>query len=145
MHKNLMIVCGVLMMFSVAFADDTVSETCADGAGTVVVGAVTGHKYCKSKIGMNWWNAVSWCDGMGRKLFSLDDCGCSNAVSDCTDGAYRLCPELKKAAQSNTWVWSKNVPIKNTTEAHNIWVPITRVQTISRSNANAGGNMALCK
>ena len=90
MNKILM-VCGLLMVSTVAFADDITVESCADGAGTVVIGAVSGHKYCKSNETMNWWNAWSWCDAQGKKMFSLDDCRCDEAVADC---AGRMCSEL---------------------------------------------------
>ena len=74
MNKILILTCGVLMMSSVALGDNTTAETCANGAGTVITGVVTGHKYCLIKQSMNWWNAYALCDGMERRLFSLDDC-----------------------------------------------------------------------
>ena len=74
MNKILILTCGVLMISSVVLGDDTTTETCANGAGTVITGAVSGHKYCVFRKNMDWWNAYAWCDGMGRRLFSLDDC-----------------------------------------------------------------------
>ena len=90
MRNFLILTCSVIMISSVTFADDTV-ETCANGAGTVVIGAVSGHKYCNSKNGMNWWNAVTWCDGLGRRLFDLSDCACSDTTANCVN----KCPELE--------------------------------------------------
>ena len=58
MSKVLALTCGILMFSSIAFANYTNVETCADGTGTVVVGVVTGHKYCKGKR-MDWWNAYA--------------------------------------------------------------------------------------
>ena len=90
MRNVLILMCGVVMISSVAFAEDAV-ETCAGGAGTVVVGAVTGHKYCHGKKKMDWWNAYAWCDAMGRRLFDISDCACGNVTADCDN---RMCPEL---------------------------------------------------
>ena len=98
MRKILIFTCGVIMMSSVAFADDTV-ETCANGAGTVVVGAVSGHKYCKSNSTMNWWNAFAWCDAQGRKLFDISECACSNTTADCIYN----CPEMNNVGTMAIW------------------------------------------
>ena len=49
MSKVLALTCGILMFSSIVFAEDTNVGTCVDGVGTVVVGAITGHKYCKGK------------------------------------------------------------------------------------------------
>ena len=92
MKTSLALMCGMLMMSSVVFAEDTV-ETCANGAGEVITGAVTGYKSCKSNQRMNWWNAVSWCDALKRPLFDLDDCGC-----DWSTNCNGTCPELAKVA-----------------------------------------------
>ena len=91
--KNLFLICAVLFTTLVALADDITTETCANGAGTVMIGAVTGHEYCMSNKTMNWWNGISWCDAQGRRLFSLEDCGCHEAVADCSNNR---CPELNK-------------------------------------------------
>ena len=97
-------VCMTLMVSMSALADDTTTETCADGAGTVIEGAVADangnkHKYCMSNNIMNWWNAVSWCDAQGRRLFSMDDCAFSSTSG--TSG----CPELKGIG-GNQWIWT---------------------------------------
>ena len=108
MRKFLMLMCGVVMMSSAVFADDTTTpETCANGAGTVVIGAVTGHKYCMSNNNMNWWNAMAWCDAQGRRLVSLNNCGCSSTVS-CNN----ICPEFK-ISDNNIWIWT-STPVNTT-------------------------------
>ena len=99
MKQFLMTICGFLFITSVAMADDTTTEMCANGAGTVISGAVTGHKYCMSNNPMNWWNAYAWCDAQGRRLISMDECACS-ALVNC-DGK---CPEFRKVY--NKYIWT---------------------------------------
>ncbi len=91
MNKILMITSCVLLFSSVALAEETTTETCANGAGFVLKGAVTGHAYCVSNNIMNWWNAVAWCDGLKRELASRADCACSDTTGNCAD---RRCPEF---------------------------------------------------
>ena len=99
--NKFLIVCGVLMMSMAVLADDTTTETCANGAGTVVVGKVSGHKYCVSNSTMDWWNAYAWCDAQGKRLFLLDDCGCDWSM-DCTN----KCPEL--ISEGSGWhIWTQ--------------------------------------
>lgn len=50
MRNVLILMCGMVMMSCVVFAEDITIETCADGAGTVIIGAVSGHKYCVKVI-----------------------------------------------------------------------------------------------
>ncbi|MBR5129620.1 MAG: hypothetical protein IKV03_00125 [Alphaproteobacteria bacterium] len=102
MSKVVALTCGILMFSSIAFADDVNVETCADGVGTVIVGAVTGHKYCKGKR-MDWWNANAWCDAQGRRLFSLSDCGCSDLTANC---AGNICADL--LGVSEKWAWTSS-------------------------------------
>lgn len=102
MRNVLILMCGMVMLSSVAFADDTTTiETCADGAGTVVIGAVSEHKYCLSNEGMNWWNTVSWCDAQERRLFDRSDCACGNTTADCRG----KCPELVGVGGEH-WIWT---------------------------------------
>ena len=96
------LICGVLLTSTVATADDTTVETCANGAGTVVIGAVTEHKYCRSNKGMNWWNAVAWCDGQSKRLLQLDDCKFNSTASPW------ICPDLVQVEKSETYFWTMN-------------------------------------
>lgn len=134
MNKILMISCGVLMMSSVAMADETAAETCANGAGTVVIGSVTGHKYCKSNKAMNWWNAHAWCDGQNRRLVDKSDCACSDITADC---ANNICSELKKGGGS--WSWIANP--SGASRAH--LVNLTS-GTIASNDRNTSFDPALC-
>ena len=82
--RNVLIMSSILMMSFAVLAQEV--ETCANGAGTVITGAVTGHKYCKSNNRMDWWNAHAWCDALGRRLFSLEDCPYSvTGTTACAD------------------------------------------------------------
>lgn len=90
---------SILLTSSVARADDTV-ETCANGAGTVKVGAVSGDKYCRSNKSMNWWNAMAWCDGMGKQLIDLNtDCYRNGTTSRWN------CPEMVGCVSG--WIWTR--------------------------------------
>lgn len=66
--RKILILCGILMMSSVVRAQETITETCANGTGIIVVGDVSGHKYCRSKQVLNWWNAYVWCDAIRMKM-----------------------------------------------------------------------------
>lgn len=101
--NKILIVCGLLMVSSIALAQEATTETCANGAGTVVIGKVSGHKYCKSNETMNWWNAWSWCDAQGRQSFSMDDCGC-DGLKNCVG----ICPELVVNGSGHVWTSTPN-------------------------------------
>ena len=96
--RKILIISSMLMMSFAVSAQE--AETCANGAGTVITGAVTGHKYCKSNGTMNWWNAHAWCDALGRRLFDRSDCACGNTTADCTNSK---CPELVGISKGHAW------------------------------------------
>lgn len=102
MRNFLILAFGILVVSSIAIAEETTTpETCADGAGTVVVGAVTEHKYCRSNNMMNWWNAMAWCDGMGKQLIDLNtDCYRNGTTSRWN------CPEMVGCV--STWIWTRS-------------------------------------
>ena len=89
-------------MSSVAMAEgETTVETCAGGGGTLVTGK-SGYKYCKSNKTMNWWNAVAWCDAIGKRLIDLNtDCGCNGTVK--CEG---YCPEIGNTATERICTWT---------------------------------------
>ena len=101
--RKILILCGVLMMSSSVFAQETPAETCADGAGVVIIGDITGHKYCRSKQFLNWWNAYAWCDALGMKMIDASDCLCSGGTMDCTK---KECPEFTSTSNLNTTFWT---------------------------------------
>lgn len=65
-------------------------DSCANGGGAIIVGAVNKQKYCISHNIMNWWNAVAWCDAMGKKLvpFNQEECDTS------AEPIHKTCPNF---------------------------------------------------
>lgn len=52
MNKILILTCGVLMISSVVLGDDTTTETCANGAGTVqCVNLLNGIIFSQNRVG----------------------------------------------------------------------------------------------
>lgn len=101
--KQLILLTAILLTSIMALADDgTTTETCANGAGRVITGAVSGHKYCKSNQVMNWWNAHAWCDALGRRVFDRSNCSCGDITADC---AGNKCPDLKGVRDSE-YIWT---------------------------------------
>lgn len=112
MNKILMITGGVLLFSFVAMAEEATTETCANGAGTIVKGVIRGE-YCLSNSAMTWFNAASWCDGMGLKLIEniYDDCGCDKLK--CTA---KSCPNLAMGHQN----WAVMAPWGCTTGSYSV-------------------------
>ena len=114
--KKILLLCSLLMISPTLMAEDTTTETCANGAGTIIAGAVTGTKYCMSNTNMNWWNAVSWCDALGKELLDLNtDCGCPN-----TQSCSLACPEVNWQKEMGL-IWLKNVKSESTAYAVDCW------------------------
>ena len=138
--KQLILLTAILLISTVSFAEDTTTETCANGAGTVIEGAVADangnkHKYCISNKTMNWWNAVSWCDALGKKLFSLEDCGCSG-TTNCTD----RCPELYTKIEAYAWTATP----KGENSAHFVYMTSASTNNGARMT-RSNQNVAVCK
>ena len=125
---------GFSLTSTVTFAEETSTETCANGAGTVITGAVTGHKYCMSNNTMNWWNSVSWCDGVGARLFSVNDC----AFSSTSDTS--VCPELKGVGSG--WIWAATP--KGTSDAYGLNVSLGSFGSIYFAGSRASNHYTLC-
>lgn len=136
MKKILLPVSSLLLLTSIAIADDT--STCADGAGKIVTGTVTGHQYCMSNQQMkNWWNAMAWCDGLRRRAFNVNDCACSNTTANC---AGNKCAELINVYNTNFGVWTAFQPAKNT-NAYSINPKDGSVHNVLRNDSY---NFAFC-
>ena len=139
MNKILILTCGVLMMSSVALGDNTTAETCANGAGTVITGVVTGHKYCMSNQKISWWNSNSWCDAQGRRLFSLEDCTYSSYINP----GIRICADLKNISiESEIIVWTATPA--GTHQSYGLYLPSGRINPFNRDNSYFAGGKALC-
>ena len=137
--KQLILLIAILLTSTVVLAEDTTTEICANGAGIVITGAVSGHKYCLSKtnVNMSWWNAWAWCDGQGRRLFHLNDC--EYEVTNATT----TCPELKSVLPINYTVWTASP--KDTTKSYCLYSTGASIQSGERANISNGYNeLALC-
>ncbi len=147
MRKILLLTCGILMISNMTLAENT-AETCADGAGTVVVGAVTGYKYCMSNKTMNWWNANTWCDALKLKTFELNDCGCSDVISNCAGNicaelALNLSPENSTSFKFEAWT---NNYYSNGTQVHKIYTDTGKIRNGTDGvNHRTHGGYAVCK
>ena len=97
MYKMLLLGCISFFVLD-AKAEGVATETCANGAGIIIEGAISGKRYCQSNEVMSWWNAVSWCDALGKGLFSLEECGC-----DWSTNCQSKCPELNVNMVSRVW------------------------------------------
>ena len=143
MIKNISIISTVMMLLlssNTVFATDT-TETCANGAGIVIKGK-NGAEYCLSKLTMNWWTALGWCQAIGKTPISYpDDCRC---VGNGCGTEMVGCPNL--AIDFNAWAWantpsysaefSYTINLKNG-EVNGNWVYGTR--------SNKLNSRALCK
>lgn len=123
--RKILIICTVLVMASVALADDA---TCANGAGIVIEGKVSGHKYCKKSTGGgNWWNAYAWCDALGRRLIERRDCACGDITPNCLNNK---CPEFDSIANVS-WSWMADTPTAST--AYTVALDIGSLATFTRN------------
>ncbi|MBR6675574.1 MAG: hypothetical protein IKL32_06640 [Alphaproteobacteria bacterium] len=99
MKKTFILICALFMLSSVAFAE----ETCANGAGKIVIGDINQKKYCLSNKTMNFWNAYAWCDAQETNLVDLTDCACSDTTADCAENK---CPNFGSAPYGYREVWT---------------------------------------
>ena len=102
MQRLLIFITGSMIIVGISLNVKAADDSCANGAGTIVIGAVSGASYCRSQVGMNWWNAFSWCNSQGKQLFDLTDCGCSWQVN-----CQNKCPEINFKDSNNFWHWTQ--------------------------------------
>ena len=101
--KKFILIAGICFMSGMVQAQIT-DTPCANGAGVIVNGSVTGKTYCKSNAyGMTWWNAYAWCDAIGMQMIDASDCLCSGGTMDCTK---KQCPEFTSTSNLNTTFWT---------------------------------------
>ena len=128
--KKIILTYVILLVTTGVLADDVISstETCANGAGTVITGAVSEHKYCMSNQTMNWWNAYTWCDGQGRRMLNLE--------TDCQQsGTAGGCPDLSGRGGSY-WKWSVH--------SHGVSQFYSYSGVIGHFDPHTGNHVALC-
>ena len=97
MKKSLMILSVLVLVMSTP----ALSATCANGAGTQVIG-VDGEIYCRSNVNMNWWSAHAWCDAANMTLVPLDRC---NGKNGNITGEV-ACPNFKGTDSVTCWTSS---------------------------------------
>ena len=139
MHKILLLSC--LLISFVVHAEDLTNSTknCANGAGKVEIGNVSGREYCKSnQSNLNWWNAWAWCDALRMKMIDRSDCECSNTVADCINS----CPEFISDTGTERWFWFNEH--KDTSTAYRVLFPIGRISW-EQNYYIYGTNSAVCK
>ena len=127
-------ICITFIVSTTTLANDTTPETCANEAGTVIIGAVTGQKYCMSNKSMNWWNAYAWCDGIGSTLFSMNDCKFSGTNTS-------ICANLKNTG-NDVWIWTSTP--NGSTNAYGINLSSGNFGNFAVRNHPHGGYRALC-
>lgn len=87
----------ILFLICMLYAHCCLAESCANGGGTVVLGA-DGTRYCLSNPTMNWWSAFSWCEAAHGTMFDIN--------TECykVEGT-EACPNLRN---SSSYGWSAN-------------------------------------
>ena len=98
MRKILIFIIIMTITFPIQSAVTT--ETCANRAGILVVGN-NEIQYCMSRISMNWWTAIGWCQSIGMRPFNYSkDCSCTGEncpISPCPNIAFN---------HNNYYLWS---------------------------------------
>lgn len=113
--KKTVIICLLGVMIGIPMNAE--SAVCAGGAGEEYKGNSYGT-YCRSRIGMNLWSAHAWCNAIGMKLISVDECACSDETKcDLTV----TCPNLYNPSASFDGAWT-STPATYTGYAHAISV-----------------------
>ena len=128
MKKSLMVLSVLVLVMSTP----ALSATCANGAGTQVIGA-DGETYCQSNVNMNWWSAHAWCDAANMRLVSLDRCNGKNGNISGDVG----CPNFKGTGSVSCW--TSSVPFSSNAFAVNL-----SSGAVSNFGRN-GSNYALCE
>ena len=83
---------------------------------------------------MDWWNAVAWCDGLGKRLVDLSvDCGFTSTSNKC--------PNLSRVGDG-TYVWTATP--KGATLAH-VVNPATGTIYDGSERSTPKWNAALCR
>lgn len=136
MRKILLFICGIMMISSVAMAEET--TVCANGGGEIVKGN-NGTLYCKSKNVMNWWTALGWCQAIGKTpIHYPSDCRC---VGERCPTEMVGCPNFKGLTNNYTLYWTSTPEKEGYAYGVECYGGSARVAKISETYMKA----ALCK
>ena len=130
-RTKIMIIGLCSLVFSLPTA--VMAATCAKGQGIEIEGNSSGT-YCRSRVAMNWWSAHAWCDSVGMKLVTTNDCICSDE-SKCDMTV--ACPNLYHPSES-VGVWTATT--QGSSAAYAVYLSSGNVNPTARTS----NNYALC-
>ena len=106
MNRRIILLGAIILLSITAHAQET-TKTCANESGVIFQGVLDNKTFCRSYTKMNFWNAYTWCDAIGGKMFRLEDCGCS-WNTDCNGKCPNLANVVPYAQDANAWLWAEN-------------------------------------
>lgn len=131
-RTKIMIIGLCSLVFSLPTA--VMAATCAKGQGIEIEGNSSGT-YCRSRVAMNWWSAHAWCDSVGMKLVTTNDCICSDE-SKCDMTV--ACPNLYHPSES-VGVWTATT--QGSSAAYAVYLSSGNVNPTARTTTTG---YALC-
>ena len=92
-----------ILILSCLICSSVVAEDCAGGNGEIVRGNSSGV-FCKSKVLMNFWSAMTWCQKIGSQLVEWN-----TVCPGLQVGPNKICNNLKGVftpeGGGNAWVY----------------------------------------
>ena len=102
MRKILILMCCICLSSCIVFAEE-ITETCANRAGITITGN-NGIPFCRSRVKMNWWTALSWCQKIGMRPFEFPkDCHCEGEKCPVAN-----CPNIAQITSLYAWTSYSN-------------------------------------
>jgi len=135
MKRLKLMILGLIFSIALSYSANTNAATCANGYGIEVKGNSSGT-YCRSRRYLNWWSANAWCDAVGMKLVSMEEC-IYRDESKC-DKSFN-CPNLNITSE-NVIVWTSTFTFLEKIDSINL--NTGKVQT---GGINTNHGVALCK
>ena len=150
MKKLLLILSLILCCVSPVMADNTATSSLSDDEwcpnGVVERGAHPTKRYCRSKFGMNWYTALSWCQVQGMQLATMSEvCDKSENPEDRWDASTgdNKCPNFANGESSfNSWLWTATP--SSSTGAYNVIAGTGNFGTYPRYTPLGSPNAACC-
>ena len=150
MKKTLLILSLILCFATSVKADDTSTSSLSDDEwcpnGVVERGAHPTKRYCRSKFGMNWYTALSWCQAQGMHLATLSEvCDKSENPEDRVDASFvsYKCPNFANGESSfSPYLWTATP--SSSTGAYNVIAGTGNFGTYPRYNPLGSPNAACC-